>query len=171
MNLDFTPDKSYTSIDEKGNITLTTEKLIDKVFTPEEQELFYHDIKDCSIFIKEVEVLNEINSNPVAKQYVKRNPDELNFEQPFIDTQYIYNSLKDNEYLQQKAKKTKLLSDKIKAQTEYIKQTKVIELAIKNYKHIDPTPRKQIIALVIATDTTYKYCMDNSKDIGIYLKN
>ena len=164
---DYTPKESYTSVTEEGKINLTTHELIEGMFTLQEEEELYNQVKDCYTYIKCVEELNNINLNPVLKNSLKGDPSKISvFETPFFDTVAIYESEKDNEELKKKRKKTKLLSDKVQPQTEYVKQTSLIELAIKNFKLIPKDTQRQILVLVMSTIDTYKQCVSATGLIG-----
>lgn len=143
-------------VKEDGTVILTSEKSADKNATPERQKEVYEENKDCYKFIKAVEKLNPIY-NDLFLASIKQNilNQELvyryNILLPLADTYFIYEKLKTNEELLARKKKTKLLSDKVKPETDYTKKTMLIELAMKNFKLIDSTTQKQVLSLVLGT--------------------
>lgn len=164
---DYTPKESYVSITEEGTVILTTHEFIEGMLTPQEEEEAYNNFKDCYTYINCVEELNKINLNPVLKNSLKGDPSKFSvFELPFMETIGIYESLKDNEELKERRKKTKLLSDRIQPQTEYVKQSSLIELALKNFKLIPKVTQRQILALMFSTVDSYNHCVSATGLVG-----
>lgn len=147
--------EGYT-LTEEGTVILTTEDSADKNATIEIQKEVYEENKDCYKFIKSVEKLNPIYNDMFLTNIKQSNLEhelmyKYNILLPLCDTYFIYEKLKTNEELLKKKKKTKLLSEKIKPETDYTIKTGLIELAVKNFKLIDTVTQKQILGLILGS--------------------
>lgn len=143
--------------DDDGSLILANERSFSKDgVTDEEIETEYNKLKDCYDYVKAVEKFNIVYNNVFALQKAQidmslNNLGNFDIMLVLIDTQLLYDKLKDNEIVLNNKKKFKLLTSKIKPKTYFIEMVNVIELAFKNYKKFDDKMQKQILALVIQT--------------------
>lgn len=144
-------------INDDGSLTLTNERVFTEYgITDAEIEETYNYLKDCYEYAKAVEKFNIAYNNAFALQKAQVEA-SLNSNGKFdimlvlIDTQLLYDELKDNEIVLKNKKNYKLLTDKIKPRTYFIDMVNVIELAFKNYKKFDDKTQKQLLALIMLT--------------------
>ena len=119
-------------------------------------DAIYDKFKDCAEYIKAVKKFNAIYTddfiNYTMQSYLT---DNLNFPfnvmLSFIDTYFIYQKLKDNDLILAEKKKIKLKCDKIKPKSIYTRNASYIELAMKRYKKLDDTTKKEVLSIVYYT--------------------